>query len=593
MVHINEVAVMEKSRYYEMIKALHTIPSILYVIGNRHRSDFLFVDDTTGAPVLYRWDPDSGRKQVLTPLDKPFPGYVALHNQHPWIAFCRETKEGTHLYTLDYATHETERVSTDPLGYVARVFWDSDDEWIIEESDFKNCYISVLSRKGMNRLFSAHLMGLDTVYDDIRKIVMTTVGEGTGTRIVCINREGTAASISESDTSEDVYPSINPEAGLVVYKTDVSGSTELVVRTIDTLEEVNRIGVPGDVGFMPGFGNICWVDINTLLVGVAHHAQMSFRVLNIPEGTWSDPVSDMSVFVSTSTSEGPLWIASTFDHPPCVQGFKTGKVQTVLKPEYTGDFCPGESHWYTSFDGRKIQGWLFRSSHKRAPVIVSCRGGIDAAVISMWGLEIQMIVKAGYNVFAPNFRGSTTFGLEFKNLKIGDPGGGDVKDILYGAHYAVDVVGTHFVPALVGVSYGGYLVLQALTTQPDSWAGGVAFAPVVDFVEDYRLGGPPAQAGLTYLFDGTLEEKMDLYTDRSPITHLEHLNRPTLVVYGDNDPVCPPQIMEKFRARIEELGLPVIIKVLKGEGHNIARVSSSIEAAVDELEFLKTLFLKG
>src|SRR5439155_734411 len=69
----------------------------------------------------------------------------------------------------------------------------------------------------------------------------------------------------------------------------------------------------------------------------------------------------------------------------------------------------------------------------------------------------------------------------------GDLGGGDLQDVRYGAHYAMDIVKTDRRPALFGGSYGGYLTLQGLLTQPNEWAGGVAISPTTDWKEDYNL----------------------------------------------------------------------------------------------------------
>jgi dipeptidyl aminopeptidase/acylaminoacyl peptidase len=350
------------------------------------------------------------------------------------------------------------------------------------------------------------------------------------------------------------------------------------------------VTVPGNVGFIPGIGNITWIDDNTVFVGVARKAHLSPWLLTLSDGRWTGPLNDRSVIFTTSTSDGPVWVGSSFSSPPCIYALRDGTVVTLVEQDHSDEYYAGESHWYTSFDGRKIQGWLLRNETPEAPLVVFCRGGSDAAVLSMWGTGIQEIVKAGYHVFAPNIRGSTTFGAEFENLKCGDVGGGDLQDVLYGARYAAHLLGTKRKPALVGGSYGGYLVLQALTVVPDEWAGGVAIVPIVDFVELYEQADPSYKTFIAHQFDGTLEEKPELYKDRSPITHIETLKSPVLVIAGENSQWCPPGIARKLCEKAQNMNLPVFLEVLEGENHGPSRVSHAIKTAVLELEFLEALF---
>jgi len=79
--------------------------------------------------------------------------------------------------------------------------------------------------------------------------------------------------------------------------------------------------------------------------------------------------------------------------------------------------------------------------------------------------------SSGFHVFAPNFRGSDGYGAEFRDLNIGDLGGGDLEDVQYAAKHAQQVLGLKSKPAAVGGSYGGYLTLMALMIHPDDWGG--------------------------------------------------------------------------------------------------------------------------
>ena len=583
---------VEESEYLEMVTSLYSIPFTIAISGNVHRPDFLYTDTRTGVPLLYRWD--KGESQCITPGNEPVMGRAALHNAKPWIVFAKDVggTEDYAIYFADYSLNKTTQITKGTIGRLTELFWASDSTWVVIGCDKQEYYVTILSRDGSRKnVFTTDQQITAAAYDDQRRLVAAAVGRGPGTKLAIIDvQKGTVEWVSESDESEDTFPFVYPEKGYLGYTTDVSDKTEIVVRSIETLKGLNRFSVPGDIGLLPGMGNVTWIDDDTIFVGVAKDAQVSPRLLTISDGKWSDPLADISVLLSICTRDGPVWIGSSFSQPLCVQTLKNGKVITLIQPEYTDEYVSGESHWYTSFDGRKIQGWLLRNPNPEALLLISCHGGPNFATLNMWAQGVQELVQAGYHVFAPNFRGSTTFGPEFKMLNVGDIGGGDLLDVLYGAHYAMNILGITEKPAIVGGSYGGYLVLQALTTQPDEWAGGVAIVPWVDLVETHELADAHYRALDIYLLGGTPEEKPELYRDRSPATHIEKLKSPVLIIHGENDPRCPLQPVKKFYEKAKELNLPVELETLKEEGHGAVRIPNMIKMVILQLDFLKPLF---
>ncbi len=573
----------EESEYYRTVASLFSVPLIGQVSGNRLRSDFVYLDTRTGAPMLYHWD---GESRVLTP--EPVTGSAVLHPSYPWVAFAKDEKgtENYALYLLDYSKNEKKKIS-DPMGRLYGLFWAS-DQLIVFGCDQKEYYIKRVSLDGSAQPIYVTDQQILTA-DYTNGFLAASVGRGPGTKIAVIEGEKMEKIrwISESDQSEDLFPRIYP-GKYVAYITDVAGILEIVVRSLD-LEEIARVCIPGDIGILPGEGDITWVDQDTLFAAVAKDGQVSPRLLKVKEGVWSDPLAEISVFSSAYTKDGLVWVGTSFSQPPSLQVYRNGKVTTLVQSEFKGASPSVESHWYSSFDGRKIQGWLLRTSVPGAPLVVYCHGGPNFANLNMWDPEIGTLVQAGHNVFAPNFRGSTTFGSEFRNLNIGDIGGGDLNDVLYGAHYARKVLNVGK-PAIVGASYGGYLVLQALTTQPEEWAGGVSMVPWADIPETYEMVDAHYRALFIYLLGGTPEEKKDLYRDRSPITHLGKLKSPVLIIQGENDSRCPLKPVEKFYKKARELNLPVELEVIKEEGHGAVQLLNAIKCEVLQLEYLKKIF---
>jgi alpha/beta superfamily hydrolase len=555
-----------------MVESLYKTPSFLRIASNGAQSTIVYISTKTGTPLLYLWN--NGKSQLLTPEDESVTGLAALHDTQPWVVFGKNDN-GPQQFSLcvcDYATQCITQI-TENIGRITGLFWCSDDEWVVTGCDTQY-YVRVYSRDNVTPLFTTkeHIGAAD--YDSKRKVVAAAVGRGPGTTLGLIDFAGDITWISESDQSEDTNPCVYPEKGLIAYTTDVCGDTEIVVRSLETLQLITRSFSPGDVTTM------VWVDETTLCAAIAKNAHTLLRFLTI-NGKWSNPVTT-SVSNLCATKKGPLWINSTFSQPTRVQTLKNKKVVTLLG-DNTDKYIPGESHWYTPFDGRKIQGWLLRTTNAKA-LVVYCHAHPFSALSNTWIPSIQALAQAGYHVFIPNFRGSATFGPEFKALIKGDLGCGDVKDILYGANYAKTLLKTKK-PAIVGDNYGGYLVMQALITS-HTWAGGVAVAPWVDLSELYKTADAHDKALLKYLLGGTPEEIPAVYKERSPITYIELLENPVLIIHIANDPRHP---FQSIKALYEEAGtfdVPVDLEIIKGK----LNIATAVTLSVLQLEYLKTLF---
>jgi len=378
-------------------------------------------------------------------------------------------------------------------------------------------------------------------------------------------------------------PSVYPERGLLAYSVDKRTHQELVARSIESLEEISQVRIPG-------FGAAEWVDESHLFGLILDDGRLLPRIVDIRNGEWSPPLADLSGLFSTVTKDGPVWVANSFFQPPFLQALKNGVVVNLIPPRSVAQNIRVENHHYQSFDGRRVQGWLLRNSDPEAPLVMYLHGGPTATQGDWWYPEIPPLAIAGFHVFAPNFRGSDGFGMEFRDLNIGDLGGGDLQDVRYGAHYAMDIVKTDRRPALFGGSYGGYLTLQGLLTQPNEWAGGVAIAPTTDWKEDYNLSDSHYRKFCVHFFGGTPAEKSDLYDDRSPITHLRGLTKPLLILHGENDTITALEAVKKFAAEAEKLRLPVQLAITRDEGHGSLHNMNAIRDITLTLEHLRTIF---
>ncbi len=568
-----------------MVSSLHSHPLFYFLGGNRQRSDFLYVSTETGLPLLYRWDTNLEEGQLLTPGVEPvFPYYgaAALHPSKPLVIFPKD-KQGDvnyELYTLDYSKNILEKI-TGPIGRIFYSFWVRDDEWIVVGHDKETVYVKSVFRDGtMKDLYTTSEQILGAAYDSQRNLLAFSVGREAAKLAVMNTASPTQLQwVPEAGIPPFYPPSVYAETGRLAYSIDKGTHQELVIRSIETLEELSRVRIPG-------FGFVEWVDESHLFGVILDDGRLLPRIVDIRNGEWSPPLADLSGLFSTVTKDGPVWVANSFFQPPFLQTLRNGVVVNLTSPRSVGQEIRVENHHYQSFDGRKVQGWLLRNPNPEAPLVIYLHGGPTAIQGDWWYPEIPALALAGFHVFAPNFRGSDGFGMEFRDLNIGDLGGGDLQDVRYGARYAMEVVKTSGKPALFGGSYGGYLTVQGLLTQSDEWAGGVAIAPTTDWKEDYNLSDSHYRKFCVHFFGGTPAEKSDLYEDRSPITHIKRLSKPLLILHGENDNITPLEPVKKFSVEAEKLGLPVQLAITRDEGHGSLHDLNAIRDTVLTLEHL-------
>lgn len=301
--------------------------------------------------------------------------------------------------------------------------------------------------------------------------------------------------------------------------------------------------------------------------------------------------------MSKISKDGATVVAvhSSLSSPPGIYLHKVGSPSsTLLTPrDYKVDLAElskPESVWYESFDRLKIHGWYLPagSGSPPHPAVVWPHGSPWWQTFDAWSPYLQSISQSGFAVFAPNFRGSTGYGADFRNMDLSDPGGGDLEDVVYGAELLrkrPEIDGSKI--AIMGGSYGGFMTLIALTKKPEAFSAGVAIVPVADWLEMYELSDSAFRRFMQELFEGTPEEKESLYRERSPITHISRIKAPVLIIHGRQDSRCPIQPVERFVKKLEEMKHPHDFKVQEAEGHGFARVKANIREVTTAMEYLK------
>ena len=129
---------------------------------------------------------------------------------------------------------------------------------------------------------------------------------------------------------------------------------------------------------------------------------------------------------------------------------------------------------------------------------------------------------------------------------------------------------------LTGWSYGGYLTLLALGKYPDLWAGGMAGTATVDWTMEYEDLSPALRGYSVALFGGTPQERPEQYIKSSPMTYVQNVRAPVLIIQGRNDTRTPARPVEVYEARLKALGKPVEVHWFD-EGHFGGGVEQDIQ----------------
>src|SRR5205823_4776322 len=151
------------------------------------------------------------------------------------------------------------------------------------------------------------------------------------------------------------------------------------------------------------------------------------------------------------------------------------------------------------------------------PVVIYVHGGPESQARPIFNPVIQYLVASGYAVFVPNVRGSTGYGYEYQSLDDVRLRMDSVADLQYAALYLRESgIADPRRMAVMGGSYGGFMVLSALTTYPDLWAVGVDIVGVANFVTFLENTGPWRRK-LREAEYGSLERDREFLEQISPI----------------------------------------------------------------------------
>jgi dipeptidyl aminopeptidase/acylaminoacyl peptidase len=346
-----------------------------------------------------------------------------------------------------------------------------------------------------------------------------------------------------------------------------------------------------------------------LVVYVNEDARGTARVLDA--GTFAPvPVAGMPDGavrgMSISPDEGALAFYATDGSVPHELyagpfGTTPRRLTEALDPAiHRGDLVVPAVVRFRSYDGTEVPGLLYRphgaSAAAKAPAVVLVHGGPGGqAQVGYSGL-VQALANHGYVVFDINNRGSSGYGKTFYAMDDRRHGEADLGDVVASKRMLVE---TGYVdPARIGImggSYGGYMVLAALTLQPDAFRTGVDLFGISNWVRTIESIPPSWAAYRDALYAELGDPKVDSVRLRriSPIFHADRIRVPLMVLQGANDPRVLQVESDEIVAAARRNGVPVEYVVFPDEGHGFVKKENEVRGYTAVLQFLDRYLAGG
>ncbi len=294
-------------------------------------------------------------------------------------------------------------------------------------------------------------------------------------------------------------------------------------------------------------------------VTTGNHAIVNYRA--VPD------VSKFVLLISTPTRIGDLFLLEKGGQP---------KQLTRLNDELFSklNLTEPEEIWHNSFDGKKIQAWVQKppdfDPNRKYPLILNIHGGPHAAYGFIFDHEFQWMAAKGYVVLYPNPRGSTSYGQEFGNIIQHNYPGDDYKDLMAGVD---ELIKRGYIDekklGVTGGSGGGLLTNWTIT-QTTRFAAAVSQRDISSWTDwwytaDFTLFHPS-------WFKAPPFEDPEDYRRRSPITYVNKIQTPLMLIMGETDWRTPsgPGGEQLFRA-LKYRRIPTVMVRFPNESHELSR----------------------
>jgi dipeptidyl aminopeptidase/acylaminoacyl peptidase len=297
--------------------------------------------------------------------------------------------------------------------------------------------------------------------------------------------------------------------------------------------------------------------------------------------TWSNDGKKLAFSLSSSTTNSDLWL---YD-------LHAGALRRVTRSSTCGiqgsSFVEAEPLRFKSFDGLEVPAFLYRPrAPGPVPLLVYLHGGPESQFRPGFNPLLQYFVRLGFAVLAPNFRGSTGYGRRFTHLDDVYGRMDTVKDAIAAVGHAQKMLEIDKRKIVAwGGSYGGFMVLACLYSDPDLWAAGVDIVGISNFVTFLRQTGPWRRK-IRIAEYGDPDKDHEFLEKISPNNNAQLIKAPLFIIHGANDPRVPIGEATQIMETMQNLGREAHLMTFDDEGHGLVKLHNRIEGYSTALGFL-------
>ncbi|GAB2802018.1 prolyl oligopeptidase family serine peptidase [Actinoallomurus bryophytorum] len=310
------------------------------------------------------------------------------------------------------------------------------------------------------------------------------------------------------------------------------------------------LDLPGEVG-------ADWYpDASALLVSHSHHARDELYRYDLATGSLERIDTPRGVIGSaTARPDGTVEFSWSSSASPPVIRSTSGAVVLTPPGEAAPKSVAVEDAWVTG-PGGDVHALVAKPEGAGPfPAVFDVHGGPAAYDDDSFSPDAAAWVDHGFAVVRVNYRGSSGYGSEWRDAIEGRPGLVELEDIKAVRDWAVSSgLADPSRLVLTGGSWGGFITLLGIGTQPGDWSVAIGIVPVADYVAAYEDEMEALQAFDRSLFGGSPADVPERYEASSPITYVDQVTTPVLVMAGENDPRCPIRQIDNYLERLRELG---------------------------------------
>jgi len=253
------------------------------------------------------------------------------------------------------------------------------------------------------------------------------------------------------------------------------------------------------------------------------------------------------------------------------------------------DGLPFRSLWFDGPAERPVQAWVATPPGRPPfPTVMYAHGGPEWHQRDGYDPEIQALVHHGFAVAMVNYRGSTGYGIAFRESLDRNIGFPESEDLLACLDTLV-AEGTADPERafLAGWSWGGYLGCLAVGLHPSRYRAVFAGIPTGDYVDAHEHSSPQLQAWDVAIMGGHPADVPDLYRERDPMTYVQRGRAPVLIIAGRNDSRCPFSSAERWAEAYRRHGGEVQMHVYDAGHHANDTAEQALHARLISEFFLR------